>query len=64
MERPKRTIYCPLCNRKAFEIYEGCGMVIQKKCEKCKKLVDYNPRYGIRLLPIPKRTNSSGKQFY
>lgn len=63
-ERKKKTIYCPSCNRKAFEICEGSGMVISNKCSKCKKLVVYNPRYGVRLLEMPKRQCSSGKRFY
>ena len=63
-ERKKKTIYCPDCNRKAFEIYEGSGMVVSNKCSKCKKLVVYNPRYGVILKPIPERHCSSGTRFY
>lgn len=63
-EREKITIYCPRCSRRAFRIYEGCGMVISGKCGKCEKLVVYNPRYGVFLQDIPSRQDSSGSRFY
>lgn len=63
-EREKKTIYCPACNRKAFDIYVGSGMVVSNKCSKCKKLVVFNPRHGVKLKPIPERQTSSGVRFY
>ena len=62
--RNRKTIYCPACGRKSFEIYEGCGMVVSKKCEKCNKIVSYNPRYGVKLKPLEERQTSSGMRFY
>lgn len=63
-EREEKTIYCPKCNRKAFTIYVGAGMVMKHKCGKCNQLVVYNPRYGVRLKPLEERNTSSGMIFY
>lgn len=63
-ERETETIYCPKCNRKAFEIYVGSEMVMKNKCKKCNKMVVYNPRYGVQLKPLEQRQTSSGKRFY
>ena len=63
-EREEKTIYCPKCNRKAFTIYVGAGMVMKHKCSKCNQLVVYNPRYGVKLKPLEERNTSSGVRFY
>ena len=63
-EREEKTIYCPKCNRKAFTIYVGAGMVMKHKCGKCNQLVVYNPRYGVKLKPLEERQTSSGVRFY
>lgn len=62
-EREQKIVYCPGCERKAFNIYAGCGLVLKKKCEKCNKLVVYNPRYGVQLKPLDERNTSSGRRF-
>lgn len=63
-EREEKTIYCPKCNRKAFTIYEGSGMVMQNRCKKCKMMVVYNPRYGVQLKPLDQLRTSSAVRFW
>lgn len=61
----KKTIYCPLCNRKMFEVRKGFGCELRRKCKNCNRLIVYNPPETHPLVkPVPKRNTSSGMIFY
>ena len=38
----KKTIYCPLCGRKAMDVDEKSEMDFYSKCKKCNKIVYYH----------------------
>ena len=62
--RKTKIIYCPSCNRRAFEVYADGEMVVKRKCDKCNKLVLYKPGSGVKLTSLPERHCSSGLTFY
>jgi transposase-like protein len=61
----KKVIYCPLCKRKMFEVREGFGLAVKKKCKNCKRLIVYTPNEKYPLVkPVPPRNTSSGAIFW
>lgn len=60
-----KTIYCPVCKRKAFD-YDGRGSInIRIKCKKCKKIVLYAPDTdSVKMCDVPTRNCSSGRAIY
>lgn len=65
MEYKSKTIYCPECGRKIF-VYDGRGtMSLSRKCEKCNKIVNYDPETDlVKTARVPIRQTSSGKRFW
>lgn len=58
-------VYCPGCGRRVFKTDTKFKMPLQAKCEKCNKLVLYDPESErIKLSDIPGRKTSSGKNFW
>ena len=58
-------IYCPRCGKQIFKSYDFIGSYLERKCEKCKKLVTYDADTGrIVMRKIPERNTSSGMRFY
>lgn len=61
----KKTIYCPLCGRKAMDVDEKSEMDFYSKCKKCNKIVYYHAETKkVETKNIPERTTSSGMRFY
>lgn len=61
----KKTIYCPLCGRKAMDVDEKSEMDFYSKCKKCNKIVYYHAETKkVETKNIPERTTSSGIRFY
>ena len=61
----KKTIYCPLCGRKAMDVDEKSEMDFYSKCKKCNKIVYYHAdTKKVETKNIPERTTSSGMRFY
>ena len=61
----KKTIYCPLCGRKAMDVDEKSEMDFYSKCKKCNKIVYYHAdTKKVETKNIPERTTSSGIRFY
>ena len=61
----KKTIYCPLCGRKAMDVDEKTEMDFYSKCKKCNKIVYYHAETKkVETKNIPERTTSSGIRFY
>lgn len=60
-----RKIYCPKCGRKAMQ-HDGKSEITKSvKCQKCKKLVVFNPITNeVKNTPVPERTCASGKRYY
>lgn len=65
MEFKKIVVTCPVCGR-GIAHYDGRGTIpIQRKCEKCNKLIIFNPKDGTKeIKEMPHRQYSSGKRFY
>lgn len=64
MSEPK-TIYCPSCGRRVFDIDEKTKMDFYSKCKNCNKIVHYHAETKtIEIKKVPKRTTSSGVRFY
>jgi hypothetical protein len=62
--REEKEIMCPKCGRYCFKIFVGGSMVTKRKCNKCNKMVVYNPRYGVEIKPLENRQSSSGTRIY
>lgn len=61
----KLIVYCPGCGRMLFDRQNYTESFMQKKCNKCKKLITYNPEDGrVIMKDIPPRNTSSGCRFY
>ena len=61
----KKTIYCPLCGRKAMDVDEKSEVDFYSKCKKCNKIVYYHAETKkVETKNIPERTTSSGIRFY
>lgn len=60
-----RKIYCPKCGRKAMT-HDGKSEISKAvKCQRCKKLVLFNPMTNeVKNIPVPERTCASGKRYY
>lgn len=64
-EYEKKIILCPKCHRKIFELNRQYHIIMERKCEKCRQLVVYNPETEeVKLQSIPKRNTASGVVFY
>lgn len=65
MKNKSKTIYCPSCNRKVAT-YDGKSTTdITVACEKCRKLVVYDPVWNVtKTTEIPSRKTASGCRFY
>lgn len=59
------TIYCPKCGRQIFNANDFGSSFLERKCEKCKKLVSYDSDTGrVVMRDVPSRNTSSGMRFY
>lgn len=61
----KEPIYCPMCYEK-IGMWDGKASIEQRRCcHKCKSMIAFDPKTKKeRIMPIPKRTCSSGMTFY
>ena len=64
-EYEPKTIICPQCSRKVGRYDGRSKMEYSTKCNKCGKLVTYNPETNeVELKPMPQRHCGSGLRFY
>lgn len=64
MTEPK-TIYCPRCGRRVACWDGKASMYISNTCNKCGKLIVFNPSdQKTEMKNVPARNQSSGKRFY
>lgn len=58
-------INCPKCKRKVMTWDEKCSIPLKTKCDKCKKLIAFDPATKkITAEEVPERYTSSGMKFY